>query len=517
MLPRALFLAGGALCLSAAFLSERAWLLGWLGLVPLLFHAPHAPTVRAAASYGWFFGFVAELPAFYWLVRTIHVFGGFPAPLAVLFYLLLTAYGACQFALFAAGLRYAGARAPLLLAPLLWTGIELLYPNLFPWRLAHSQRAIPVLMQVGDLTGPYGLSFAMVFLAAALAQIRTRPLSWLAPLGVVVALVLYGHGRERDLIATLRNAPSVSVGIVQGNLSLDEKRHHDLFEDNVARYRRLSASLDPVPDLLVWPETVVEWGIPHQATGAETLGRLDPFPGASAPLIFGALSYRPRNPELPLREGNVEWFNSAFLRSTDGRLTARYDKIILMPFGEFIPFASLFPSLKALSPNTGDFTAGPGPAVLEVTPTLRVGPLVCYEDLLAGLVRDTVREGATLLLTVANLAWFGEGTALRQHESLALWRAIENRRYLVIATNTGLSSVIDPTGRVVASLPIATATAASVPVHPLSEETFYLRYGDAFAWLAVALAASLLLQTGFRRLRGRMGLQRRRGDGPSSA
>src|SRR5690606_33395595 len=188
------------------------------------------------------------------------------------------------------------------------------------------QRALPVLMQVGDSTGPYGLSFAIVFLAAGLAQIRERPRALLLPAAVVALVVAYGVARERAIAEILAAAPPVSVGIVQGNLSLDEKRHRELFESNVERYRRLSASLVPPPDLLVWPETVVEWGIPHELDPERGLGRLDPLPDGEIPLIFGAVSYRRRDPAGPLRAENLEWFNSAFLRGADGRLTARYDK-----------------------------------------------------------------------------------------------------------------------------------------------------------------------------------------------
>jgi apolipoprotein N-acyltransferase len=495
---RYVLLGAGALGLSAGFTWEGAWPLAWLAFAPLLHLTATARSVKSAARIGWLFGFVAEFPAFIWLIRTIHVFGGFPLALAVTFYLILTAYGACQFALFAAGFRWVRERRPglvagalgLLVAPVLWTAIEFLFPNLFPWRVGHSQRGVPILMQVGDLTGPYGLSFAMVYFAAGVARALERPRAMVAPAVAVALVVAYGVVRDREMADLLASVRPVSVGIVQGNLTLDEKRHESRFDANVERYRQLSASISPPPDVLVWPETVVEWGIPHDALD---LDRLDPLPGAKTPLVFGAVSYRRIRPNEPLREGNVEWFNSAFLRSSEGRLTARYDKIILMPFGEFIPFASMFPWLKDLSPNTGDFVAGRGPVVLHVSPDLRVGPLVCYEDLVASLVRRTVESGATMLLTIANLAWFGDGLALWQHESLALWRAIESRRYLVIATNTGLSSVIDPTGRVVASLPVAVATASAIPIHPLTVVTVYQRWGDAFGWFIVALAGAMLL------------------------
>jgi apolipoprotein N-acyltransferase len=270
---------------------------------------------------------------------------------------------------------------------------------------------------------------------------------------------------------------------VQGNLLLDEKRQRDLFDSNVARYRRLSATLTPAPDLLVWPETVVEWGIPLETP---TLAGLDPYPRAPSPLLFGAVAYRDWGRRL-------EWFNSAFLRRADGTIGGRYDKIVLMPFGEYIPFAGMFPWLKDLSPNTGDFQAGAGPVVLPVSDQARVGTLICYEDLLAGHVRRTVAAGANLLVTMTNDAWFGDSAALREHDSLALWRAVENRRYLIRATNTGFSSVTDPLGRTVAALPTQTATAASVRVQLLGGATPYQRFGNTFGYFTLALAIALLV------------------------
>ena len=299
----------------------------------------------------------------------------------------------------------------------------------------------------------------------------------------MLAILLYGAWRMPQIERAIADAPAFRVGVVQGNLLLDEKRQRDLFESNVARYRRLSSGITPPPDVFIWPETVVEWGIPLETP---TLRGLDPFPNAPAPLLFGAVAYRDYGREM-------EWFNSAFLRRADGSIGGRYDKIVLMPFGEFIPFSGMFPSLKELSPNTGDFHAGDGPGVLQVDERARVGALICYEDLLAGHVRRTVAMGANLIAAMTNDAWFGDSAALHEHDSLALWRAVENRRYLIRATNTGLSSVTDPLGRTIATLPKHEATAAAVGVHLLEITSPYQRFGDAFGWLCVAAAVSLLI------------------------
>jgi apolipoprotein N-acyltransferase len=472
----------GAALTALPFLDTRLWPLAWLGLAPLFVLAPRTGTVRAAALYGTLMGFLINVIGFHWVVLTITRFGGFPLAIALFFFSALSLYSALPFALVAAALRWAGPGAPLILAPVLWAAIEFAFPAMFPWRLAHSQREVVWLLQSGDLAGPYLLSFVMAWFAAALVRLpRLRPL--LGAVAGVVVLLLYGAWRVGQIDRAMAAAPQFNVGVVQGNLALDEKRQRALFDSNVARYRRLSASLSPPPDLLVWPETVVEWGIPLEAP---TLDGLDPYPNSPSPLLFGAVAYRDWG-------RHMEWFNSAFLRRADGSIGGRYDKIVLMPFGEYIPFASLFPSLKELSPNTGDFQAGAGPVVLTVSDQARVGALICYEDLLSGHVRRTVDAGANLLVTMTNDAWFGDSAALREHDSLALWRAVENRRYLIRATNTGFSSVTDPVGRTVRALPTQTAAAATVRVQLLAETTPYRRFGDVFGYFSLALGLLLLI------------------------
>ena len=485
LVRRSAMLLGG-FAIAGAFCDFDAWPLAWLGLVPLFAFAPTAASPGTAFFEGWLMGLATNVPAFAWLAETIHRFGGFPWPVAVAFYALLSAYSALQFAGVALVLQWAGPRASPLLAPLLWTAGEVVFPNLFPWRLAHSQLEIVPLLQIGELTGPFGLSFAMAWMAGGLAGARRRPSGLILPSALVLVIALYGGIRMSALRATIESAPSFRVGIVQGNLSLDDKRQVNSFASNIERYRELSERLVPPPDLIVWPETVVEWGIPQEAT---SLANFDPYPDAPSPLLFGALSYREGPSHL---RSDEQWFNSAFLRNRDASIGGRYDKIILMPFGEFLPFARYFPGLRALSPQSGDFSAGDRPGVLRVNDLVRVAPLICYEDLVAELARQATRAGASLLVTLANDAWFGDSVALRQHEALALWRAIENRRYLVRSTNSGLSSVIDPLGRSVAALRTQREAGLVAVVRPLETPTFYQEHGNLFG-LAVVLALPLLL------------------------
>jgi apolipoprotein N-acyltransferase len=176
-----------------------------------------------------------------------------------------------------------------------------------------------------------------------------------------------------------------------------------------------------------------------------------------------------------------------------GSVLGRYDKRVLLPFGEYLPGTSLIPSLAELSPHTGDFTPGDRFATLDVPGHVRIAPLICYEDVPSGIAREMTHRGAEALLTIFNDAWFGPTIAPYQHEALALWRALENRRYFVRVGNAGTTGVIDPLGRVVDRLGLFTEETLVPEIRPLRIETFYTRWGDAFSWTVVAVAVLLLI------------------------
>ncbi|MBP1684914.1 MAG: lnt [Deltaproteobacteria bacterium] len=471
--------------IAACFL--RFWLfpLAWVAFVPLLWAVRHAATAREAARVGCIAGLATNLPAFYWLVYTIHVFGGFGYPLAVLFYLCLTLFTSCEFVVFALALRRTGPGPLALAAPALWVTLEFLYPNMFPWRMGHCQFHAPVLMQIGELTGPYGLSFVMLWVSAGLALLLDQPRRWL-PLGAAamasLAVVLYGVLRLPVIDRALGAAPTFRVALVQGNVGIKEKGDVRYFDINLEKYQELSDPLQANTDVLVWPETVSQRWVEDGTTRLE--GKDNPFDDLRTHLIFGGLAFRAhgRSQQRP------EEFNSAFLVGPGGVVLDRYDKHILMPFGEFIPLASYFPAIASLSPETGSFTAGTGVEVFEVPGKVRIGPLICYEDLLASMSRQATAAGAEVLLNILNDAWYGNTAAPHQHQALALWRAIENRRYLLRGSNTGVTSIIDPAGRVVAEGQLFSTEVISGTVHRLHVTTFYTRYGDVFAWVVTGMA-----------------------------
>jgi apolipoprotein N-acyltransferase len=481
--------AGGA-SIAVAFLDFSFWPLAWIAFAPIVVAISRAGSAWRAAGIGLATGLATNLPAFYWLVGTIHVFGGFPLGLSALFYVVLSLYSAVEFALFATAVHWAGL-GPLALYPaLFWVVLEFFYPNLFPWRMANCQLELPVLLQIGELSGPYGLSLVMVWTSATVALailggIRRARAALLACAAAIAAVIVYGVARLPVVDRAIAAAPAIRVGIVQGDLSIEQKGDVRFLEGNLAVYRDLTSKLAAAADVVIWPESVITQPLPRTLRqlpeGARSLL------GLEKPLLTGALTYEgsPADPG---------FYNSIVLFGADGRLLGMSDKQILMPFGEYLPLGSVFPSLKQLSPETGDFEAGSGVVPLDVPGVARFAPLNCYEDLRSAIARDAVRNGGgEVLFAVANDAWFGNSPAPFQHEALALWRAVENRRFLIRVTNTGVTDVIDPAGRVSLRLPVFQPSSTVAEVRVLRLDSVYTRFGDWFAWLVTAAAATAFL------------------------
>lgn len=476
------------LLIAAPWLDFSLYPLAWIGFAPLLVALRGVTERRETIVLGICAGLGANVPAFWWLVYTMDVFGGFPVLVSLIFYLCLSLYSSLQFALLTLGLRRVGTGPLALAAPVLWVPLELLFWNLFPWRMANSQLELPVVMQVGDLTGPYGLSFVIVWVNAALAALyaerRVRPL--LAAAAAAALVLVYGVVRWPQIESEAARSPALLAGLVQGNVGIREKGNAAYFDINIGKYRSLSRPLQDEVDVLVWPETVSHEWVDENA--AQLNAHQHPFPGLERPLIFGGLGYQYESgSDEPLR------YNAAYLIDASGRILGRYNKQILLPFGEFLPFSSWFPFIKDLSPNSGDFTAGSDMRTLDLPGGARFAPLVCYEDVPAGIARQMTARGANVLLTIFNDAWFGDSMAPYQHEAIAVWRAIENRRYFVRVGNAGDTGVVDPWGRVVERLPLFVEGTVTAPVRLLETRTFYTQYGDVFAWTVTTLAAVLLV------------------------
>lgn len=494
---------------TAPVLAVASALLAWaaapgLGLWPLAFTswapllvALHRSTPRQALFLGALQGFVFNLGLGSWLFQTIRVFGGYSAPTCAALMAVLCAYHGARSAL--AAWLYARATQrgwpPGLVFGLALAGSEVAYPVLFPWYAGAAVHSIPLLVQPAEVGGPILVSVMLAAGSVALAEIgwarrERRPLcrSRLA-LAALVVLLLVGHGLVRipAVDAASARGPAVTVGIVQANLPHASKSSRAA----LAAHRAESVALTEArhPDLLVWSETAVS------AVAAED--RLEehlhtsvygeaPGPAPSVPVLTGAIVRR------AARGGALDQrFNAAALIEPGGALSGPYYKNMLLAFGEYVPFGDRFPSLEARLPNAGRLTAGS-----TSTPLLFRGhpitALICYEDVFPSFVNRAVRAGAPeLLVTLSNDVWFGRSAEPVLHLALARFRAVEHRRYLVRATNSGPSSFIDPVGRSLGDIPAFERGSRAAVVRLLSASTPYEVLGDAPFWGAALVVLAM--------------------------
>jgi apolipoprotein N-acyltransferase len=461
------------------------WPLALVALVPVMYAATRlVERDLQAVALGLCFGALTHAGGYSWLVATLRDFSGLPLAACLLVYALLCVYQGGQLALFVwllFRMRRAG-RDVATWAPACLGAAELAYPLLFPSPLAASLHRMPVLLQIVELGGPtLGSMLVGLVNGAALAALgwalrqRARPTRLLGAAALAVVLAAgYGALRTDQVRAAAAGAPKLRVGLVQANLGSWQKR-----EDRAeGRRRHLEQSrqleLAARPGLLVWPETALHYPVP---TGAKSLA---PWLGPlTTPVLLGALGHR-------VQGGRAELFNSAFLVGHAGHVLGRSDKVRRIPFAEYMPLGDRFPWLYDLSRGTGQLSAGAAPVALSLRDH-RLAVLICYEDVLPGFVRDTVRRtDPHLLVNLSNDAWFGRSREPRIHHALATLRAIEHRRYLVRAGNVGVSAVIDATGRVVAqAAPFQRATVSAEVALLSTGRTPFALAGDWPGWLAL--------------------------------
>ena len=501
MSRRTLALAAlSGLLLAASFPDLDLNVLAWLCLVPL-FLALRGLTPRQGFQAGFVSGIVFFAGTIHWVFNSVHVYGNIPLVPASLITLLLSAYCALYPALFGAivaRLRTDRPSLVILAAPAAWTALELARTYVFtgfPWALlGYTQyRALPVI-QVVDITGVYGISFLVVLVnaaAAGLIEDRKRMVPALAVLALLGAVAGYGAMRLHELPA---GAP-LRVAVVQGNIAQDKKWDKAFQAEVVATYRRLTGqALEQRPDVIIWPETATPFYFGGAGKDDSTLSReLRQFVRASrTPLLIGSPFYERRPDRTYLLR------NSAYLLDGTGETAAVYHKLHLVPFGEYVPLKhSLLFFVNKLVQAAGDFQSGTGHTVMTARSAssgrdVPIATVICYEIIFPDLVRRFVNEGATVMTTITNDAWFGRTSAPRQHFTMAVFRAVENRVPVARAANTGISGFIDSRGRIVGTTGVFTEAFLTRDLVPgAGLKTFYTRHGDVFAWLCVL--ASLVL------------------------
>lgn len=459
-----------------------AWAALWLGL-------DAARSARGAALAGFVFGWVAHAGGHRWLWRLVDVFLGGDVALGAALWLAHSLWFASAYALYAVVCHALRARGwPIALAgvaPLV--AIEWAWPQLFPAHLGDAFVDRTHFVQIADVGGSLAVTALAALANAGVYEtacwLRRRGLppraTWIATAIALAASAGYGAFRVGALERAAAGAPALAVGLVQGNADVLEKRRdpermHELY---LAQTRELLAA-GPL-DLVVWPETVYTRGIQGPLPVAGHLIRRD----LDVPLLFGAASVRSD------AEGRSRKYNSAFLIEADGTIRSGYDKNLLVPFAEQLPFDALRPYF----PHAQDFGASSDAPALGLG-AFRMATPICYEAAVAGYVRSMVaRARPNLFVMLSNDAWFGDSHEPWIHLAVARMRAIEHHRFAVRATNSGVSALIDPAGRIVARSGLLTRENLRGTVHALEGTTLYARCGDWWGWIAAAACGAMAL------------------------
>jgi apolipoprotein N-acyltransferase len=471
------------------------WPLSFLCLVPLW----RALELGLTRSWGhtlrvaWLYGTVTCAGGYHWLVEFLDVFSGYGYAASALFWFLFSAYLGFNFAVYGLiyrALRRRGWRVSIVAIPVLLL-IEWLYPSLFPTYLSNSLQHQTALVQTADLGGPMLVTVVIALVNLSIyeawewrARRRGAPKTlWGLAAAALAFTLIYGAVRIAQVEAQMDAAPVLRLGIVQVNMGIFEKRAEAL--EGHRRHLEQSRQLEEAGelDLIVWPESAFVGGLPRRLpTDASRVRR-----GLHTPVLFGGVSTE-------LVDGERKIYNTVFLADEDGMVESTYDKTYLLMFGEYLPLGDRFPILYELSPNSGRFSAG-----THVRPITfgdwRISTPVCYEDVLARFTRRMVREANPhILINLTNDAWFGDTQEPAIHLVLSQYRAIEHRRYMVRSTNSGISAVVDPLGRVVAQTGVLTRENLRYDVHMLEGETVYTRFGDWPGWLGLAAILWMLIR-----------------------
>ena len=473
-----------------AFAGMNVWPCAFVTFVPLWI-AMHKQRPKRALGLGLVAGLTMNVCGFYWLLGMLKTFSGFPTALCMVFVLIVCAYQGGRIALM--GWLYARATARGWSAPIVFLAAfaasELVYPLLFPWYFAATVHQLPLLTQTAELGGPIfvGLVIVGANLALAeplLARLEKRAVARPVVTGGVLALALamaFGAFRVRGVDAAVAAAEPVRIGMVQANMGLFEKRQN--MDEGLMRHLAATAKLKAQGiDFVVWSETSAMRAMREEEYSREVprqIGRSLGIPG-----IFGAVLVKPHAD--PRRKYVL--YNTALSTDAKGEVTGRYDKEFLLAFGEYIPFGDTFPGLYDASPNSGRFSPGSEltPLFIDLKGTRHaVTMLICYEDILPSFTNKSVAAtGGELLINMTNDAWFGDTSEPWEHLALAQFRAIEHRRYLVRSTNSGVSAVIDPVGRVVSTTRPFEEETTLATVRWMKSSTMYEKFGDALWYLA---------------------------------
>src|SRR3989338_8762903 len=490
----------------------------WMAFVPFFYVLINKGPVKAFFA-GWTCGTLFFLGTIYWIINTMINYGHISVAVSLMILLVFSVYLGLFFGLFAYIVSYIEIKLSLLawvLAPFVWVCTELLRTHLFtgfPWvLLGYSQYRSLNLIQVADVTGVYGISFIIVavnsciFLILSKMKFKKRSvgdffssdkivISYLI-LVVLMLICFFNYGKKQieefyyhssTTEKTIKN--KLVIAVIQGNIEQDKKWDRNYQEETIKRYQKLTdkAIKGGNVDLVIWPETATPFYLQSEGIYLDYL--LNYLREKKVYLLTGSPAYD------NTQKYETESFNSAFLLSPDFKILKRYDKIHLVPFGEFIPFERILKInlFRDIIGDIGSFTSGREETVFSFSKG-KFGTVICFEIIFPELVRRFIKKGGEFMVTITNDALFGKSAAPYQHFAMTVFRAVENKVYIARAANTGISGFINPVGEIICSSGVFVEGYLKNDIYLMENKTIYTLYGDIFAWICVlVLAASVIV------------------------
>jgi apolipoprotein N-acyltransferase len=501
----------------------------WIAFVPLFYgllsrdNLSHPRALLRGALGAYVMGFLWFVGNCYWIYQTMLYFGGLPplisAGILIAYSLVLGLYfGALGLLLTATARAFRNARYALLAAPFFWVALELLSARLtkVPWDLlGYSQIDNFLLAGLAPFTGVYGLTFVLVAGNALiawglLASSAKRGITILIG-GLALALIL----QNGDHFAPPPSPVQATAVLLQQNLNVNQDNSWpgDEYAQHLAQFVKLSTrtcgpylagmpemngyrvipdcpAAPITPAVILWPESPA----PFYDKDLRLLAGLNSLAlTMQAPVIVGTTSLDPHG-------NGADMYNSALFIRKDGAVGGRYDKIHLVPWGEYIPYKRFFSFAKNLTQQAGDMTHG-WRRMIFTSDGHRFGVFICYEEIFGDEIRLFVKQGAQVLVNISNDGWYGDTCAPWQTLNMSRMRAVENRRWLLRDTNTGLTTIIDPYGRLTASVPRHLLTSLAARYGYRNDVTFYTQHGDVFAYLCGIITLGIVAAAARARLR----------------
>lgn len=487
--------------------------IGWLAFVayiPLfyfVFERRDQKIFRKVFGFGFFF----YLGALYWLYTALNGYGHLSPFVAVLVLLVLAVILALYFSIPFLVSRWIEKKTSIShfwTLPLLWVAVEWFRTRWplggFPWaQVGYTQWKFLTFIQISDLVGVYGVTALIIWINLVFLEIlkcfiqKERKFFW-QRLGFVCVLLsvslFYGIKQKNKITALSTQAPHFNLALIQGNIPQDEKWIFEKGDEILGIYQRMTkeafAREDKKVQLVIWPEASFPYEIAR-----DLQSNIDYIGSFQGDVLLGAVSYENKGqlpPDVLYTPLDYPIHNSALLIQPGPKLAGAYFKHHLVPYGEYIPFKDILFFVKRLTDGMGEFVRGTEYNLLQ-SGSAKMGMLICYEDIFPEIAQILVKNGANLLVNITNDAWYGNSSALPQHLSFSAFRAVENRRSLVRATNTGMTATFDAVGKIWALAPAFERQVLYDQVPLLETESFYSKYGDVFAYACLAFSGLLVL------------------------